>query len=151
VIIITGCGRSGTTLCLKLLTSDKPCFKLDEPRELYMSLMGEQFDIWSVKSKTRNGLLKPAAIQTSFVPVLRALSTDAPIHYIEKTPEHIFRLEQISILCPSAKFIYIQRNWISVALSIWEITDQSRKPIRWYGAGGCKWTALARGTPFEKV
>jgi hypothetical protein len=59
VLIITGCGRSGTTLCLKLLSSEKPFIKLDEPRELYMSLFGEEFDIWSVKSKERSGILNP--------------------------------------------------------------------------------------------
>ena len=36
-------------------------------------------------------------------------------------------------------------------MSIWEITDKSRKPIRWYGAGSCKWKALTKDTPFEKV
>lgn len=47
---------------------------------------------------------------------------------------------------PKAKFIYMKRDWISVALSIWEITDKSKKPIRWYGAGDAKWNALTLGT-----
>lgn len=54
-------------------------------------------------------------------------------------------------LFPTAKLIYMQRDWISVALSIWEITDKARKPIRWYGAGGCKWQSLAKDTPFENI
>lgn len=54
-------------------------------------------------------------------------------------------------LFPTTKLIYMQRDWISVALSIWEITDKARKPIRWYGAGGCKWQSLAKDTPFENI
>ena len=65
MLIITGCGRSGTTLCHKLVTSGKPSFKLNEPRELYLSLMGEQFDIWSVQSKSRSGTLQPEIAYTS--------------------------------------------------------------------------------------
>ena len=141
-LMITGCGRSGTTLFLKLISTQRPYIKLDEPRELYMSLYGEEFDIWSVKSIQRSGKIKPTSLHSSFTSVLRAFSPDSPIHYIEKTPEHILRYESILKICPKAKFVYMQRDWISVALSIWEITDKSRKPIRWYGAGGCKWKSL---------
>jgi len=45
----------------------------------------------------------------------------------------------------------MRRDWISVALSIWEITDKSKKPVRWYGAKDCKWFALTNGTQFEKI
>ena len=152
-LVITGCGMSGTTLFFCIVTStSKLSTKLDEPRELYMSLLGEWFDIWSVKSKQRSGQLCPTeAVNTTFTPVYRALSPDLPISYIEKTPEHILRLKHLLNLHASTKFVYMRRDWISVALSIWEITDKSKKPIRWYGAKDCKWLALAKDTVFEKV
>lgn len=40
----------------------------------------------------------------------------------------------------------MRRDWISVAKSIWDITDKSKKPIRWYGASGAKWHALTAST-----
>jgi hypothetical protein len=40
----------------------------------------------------------------------------------------------------------MRRDWISVATSIWEITDKSKKPIRWYGANSAKWNALTAET-----
>lgn len=60
VLYVTGCGRSGTTLCFSLLKPLKLSgVKLDEPREIYLSLWGPEFDIWSINANNPKILPTP--------------------------------------------------------------------------------------------
>ena len=52
-IFVTGCGRSGTTLLFKILidtfkkADHVELVALNEPREIYLNAIGEEFDLWS--------------------------------------------------------------------------------------------------------
>lgn len=82
-MFITGCGRSGTTLMFELLKESVE-LALDEPRELYLNGWGKDFDIWSVKSKERAGKIIPTIVKEIYLPGIK--------NYLEKMPEHIFRI-----------------------------------------------------------
>ena len=64
--------------------------------------------------------------------------------YIEKAPEHIFRIQQISDLCGDrdVKFIYIERDWLQVSLSIHKLCADSTRQSRWYGFQAAKLNAI---------
>ena len=85
ILIITGCGRSGTTLLFNLIKNEK-ILALDEPRELYLNAWGPEFDIWSSKSEERNSSIIPNKVKALSLPVLK---------YLEKMPEHIFRINEL--------------------------------------------------------
>ena len=69
MLFIVGCGRSGTTLMFNLIESTgKPetvSVKLDEPREFYLSFWSPRFDVWSCRSKEREGKLVPEVSEKS--------------------------------------------------------------------------------------
>jgi len=118
-LYITGCGRSGTTLCFTLIEPlQLEGVKLDEPREIYLQKWGVQFDIWSINAKTPK--LLPQVPENSLNNIHRQFNPSNAISYIEKMPEHIFRSQ---LLSPDSLIIFLKRDWLSVAKSIWEITD----------------------------
>ena len=57
-------------------------------------------------------------------------------------PEHILRVDFIAKALPSAKFIYVARDWAQVALSIHRICANSTRQSRWFGCQAAKWKAL---------
>lgn len=100
VLFVTGCGRSGTTIAFSLLKTNSTLklVKLDEPREIYLSYIGPCFDIWSALSRSRKGVLNPQ-ITNPLSSVLRQIDNN-PITYIEKMPEHILRVSQLTQASP---------------------------------------------------
>jgi len=92
--------------------------KLDEPREIYLQKWGVQFDIWSINAKSPK--LLPQVLKNSLYDIHRQFNPSNAISYIEKMPEHIFRSK---LLSPDSFIIFLKRDWLSVAKSIWEITD----------------------------
>lgn len=57
-------------------------------------------------------------------------------------PEHILRLDLLASSLPIAKFIYVQRDWLMVSLSIHKICANSTRQSRWFGCQAAKWKAL---------
>jgi hypothetical protein len=126
MILITGCGRSGTTLLFDLLRANLPeettC--LNEPRLLHLPSL----DIWSPN---------PSPIDGPCPSYLQSLRQILPTsQYLEKTPEHALRPLFLSFLRTSVSLtqINIVRNWPSVALSISRFCC-----LDWYGYDDAKW------------
>lgn len=116
-VFIVGCGRSGTTLCYSLLKdSSENVFGLDEPRELYLNFWTEQFDVWSKQSFDRKGQLSSLQETNKLGDLYNSLFNDLGLSeadsYLEKMPEHLFRVPQVLEALPAAKFIYMQRDWM---------------------------------------
>lgn len=57
-------------------------------------------------------------------------------------PEHILRVDLIAQALPQAKFIYMARDWVQVALSIHRLCANSTRQSRWFGCQAAKWKAL---------
>lgn len=106
-----------------------------------MNAWGEDFDVWSKHSIERQGKLSPSEDWISKSENLNNIichMTEEKKSYIEKMPEHIFRVEALVKAFPSSKFIYASRCWVDVALSISVFTNSQD----WYGYESCKWLAL---------
>ena len=162
LLFIVGCGRSGTTLLFNLtqptVSPDAVSVKLDEPREFYLSFWSPSFDIWSSRSKEREGRLVPESGEQSapsFDRMLQALhdhkkegetNASQTLNYLEKMPEHVLRVPQLLDLYKgegrSIKFIYVERDWLPVALSIHRLTAEGARQSRWFGFQAAKWNAM---------
>ena len=139
MIFITGCGRSGTTLMFKLLSSavGKNALTLNEPREIYLNA-DQNFDVWSKKASLSDvGNFNFSDLE-KLKRIISHISQDKDA-YIEKMPEHILRFSSLSKALPNASFIYMYRNWFEVASSIKNSFGPS---FNWYGFNSAKWKAL---------
>ena len=129
--------------------------KLDEPREFYLSFWSSSFDIWSCRSKEREGRVVPALGESSaanFDRMLQSFCDQAKpsaikgLNYVEKMPEHVLRVPQLLDMYKgegkSVKFIYVERDWLPVALSIHRLTAESARQSRWFGHQAVKWNAM---------
>lgn len=58
-------------------------------------------------------------------------------------PEHMLRIKDLKEAFPHAKFIYLYRNWLEVALSIENSFGKGASgSFNWYGFNSAKWHAL---------
>ena len=61
-------------------------------------------------------------------------------------PEHVLRVPQLCEMYKgegkSLKFIYVERDWLSVGLSIHRLTAESARQSRWFGFQAAKWNAM---------
>ena len=61
-------------------------------------------------------------------------------------PEHVLRVPQLRELYKGEgkqlKLIYVERDWLPVALSIHRLTAESARQSRWFGFRGAKWNAM---------
>ena len=107
-----------------------------------MSFWSQSFDVWSSRSKLREGKLIPACNDQSaanFDGMFRTMSSSESqtLKYFEKMPEHILRVPEILQLfrgeARSIKFVYVERDWLPVALSIHRLCADSTRQSRWFG------------------
>ena len=59
------------------------------------------------------------------------------LNYLEKTPEHVLRIPQLLSLFKSEerqiKFIFVERDWLPVGLSMHRLCAESMRQSRWFG------------------
>lgn len=143
-VFIIGCGRSGTTILGRSLSAHSGIRYLNEPLHLWFGCFSRA-DIWSPFTLLRNGRVAFSASDVGPRERLRAHAIfDVALErsggvFVEKTPINTFRVGMIAALFPSARYVYIQRDPLSVAESIRECV---RRDGTWWGFADSKWKAL---------
>jgi glycosyltransferase involved in cell wall biosynthesis len=152
---LIGCGRSGTTVCGDALKSHRGIRYFFEPYHLWATvdpvsdvlnlfhvgaarlLMDGEHCTEDAKRRFRTLLLGPALRGGTGL-------------MMEKTPHNACRIGYLDALSPECKFIHLVRDGADVARSIDRLSRDHTYGIvgrrdlnRWWGRGGCKWTALS--------
>ncbi len=144
---LVGCPRSGTTLLQSLIVAHSQITSFPESKffqkivvsqSIYEKLNLAPFtarrvfnsfleDIDSPELKSLlplNALFIPQYVN-SFIKVLDTVTRQRQKSYwLEKTPEHLRRINAIEKLVDGAKFIHIVRNGVDVVASLYEMTQK---------------------------
>lgn len=146
-IFLVGCPRSGTTILQSLLASHPEVISFPESKFfqylLYNKLVKKFPDRLSAFFKDE--INRPELLQNFdnsqstelkvswFVGVLDSLAAeDQKSIWLEKTPEHIYFIQDIERFLPDVKFIHILRNGMDTIASLYEAT---RIPSELWGDG----------------
>lgn len=143
-VFIIGCGRSGTTILGKTLSYHNSIIYLNEPRDIWFSCYPET-DIWTDKAEEKNGKLimteddvsERKSKKLKFLLYKKTQETNKSI-LVEKLPVNSFRLYFLAHIFPDARFIYILRSGIDVALSIENLSNNGH----WFASHQYKWSLL---------
>ena len=118
---IVGCGRSGTTLLGRILSSE-PRFRYREEPRAYWHFIDERTDEIGLFTATCQLRLTNADVTNRNLQrrhVCRPLMwSRVDTCILDKTPAHVFRLHWLAALFPTAKFIHLVRNPGDVVESI---------------------------------
>ena len=136
-IFLVGCPRSGTTILQSLLAAHPEVISFPESK-FFHYLLYDQFagklpsrmEAFFKNEIKRPELLKDfddsQTVETKaswFVGVLDGLAAEQNKSiWLEKTPEHIYFIEDIERFLPDAKFIHILRNGMDTIASMYEAT-----------------------------
>jgi peptidoglycan/xylan/chitin deacetylase (PgdA/CDA1 family) len=136
-IFLVGAPRSGTTILQSLLAAHPEIISFPESK-FFHYLLYEKFSeklLSRLESFFRNEINRPEFLnnfdntQTTeskaawFVSALDSLAKEQNKGiWLEKTPEHIYFIEDIQRLVPDAKFIHILRNGMDTIASMYEAT-----------------------------
>lgn len=136
-IFLVGAPRSGTTILQSLLAAHPKIISFPESK-FFHYLLSEQFSAnlpSRLESFLRDEIKRPelfhdfdASQNTEtkaawFVGVLDSLAAEQNQDiWLEKTPEHIYFIEDIQGLLPDSKFIHILRNGMDTIASMYEAT-----------------------------
>jgi hypothetical protein len=155
-IFVVGCPRSGTTLLQSLLAAHPQILSfpeskffhylvpLYEPRRRAWGLVSRQFkprlNKFFQEDLGRSELLLgwpklPLQQQYTrkFIQILDQLTQEqGKTIWVEKTPEHIYYVDDIVKLVPHSRFIHIIRNGADVIASLYQVTREH--PRLWKGA-----------------
>jgi Sulfotransferase family len=145
-VFIVGCPRSGTTLLQSLLTSHPAITSFPET-QFFLHLWGEDL------SRTLHERLmfffcedinRPDLLETMqpyqtvvdrvawFVGILDQLATEEGNDiWLEKTPQHLFFIEDIALHLPDAKFIDITREPLDTIASLYLATRMPAQRRSW--------------------
>lgn len=136
-IFLVGCPRSGTTILQSLLASHPEIISFPESKFFHYLLYDKFADKLSSRMEAffQDEIDRPEflrdfdASQTTqsqvswFVRALDSLATEQNTSiWLEKTPEHIYFIEEIENFLPDAKFIHILRNGMDTIASLYEAT-----------------------------
>jgi len=111
-IYIVGCGHSGTSLLLSILDAHSKIHSI--PYETYLAFKG---------GKKQSALLKEFDRRTIAAGKQR---------WVEKTPTHVRKIDELLRLTPDARIIVMLRDGRDVACSIRDRTDDFKKGVkRW--------------------
>lgn len=146
-IFLVGCPRSGTTIVQSLLAAHPAIATFPETKIF-------QYTLWdSFKDKLperlnqffNNEIQKPEILEEFnrskgtattigwFLDTLDTLTLEKNKHiWLEKTPEHIFFVRDISLFVPDAKFIHITRDALDTIASMYEATRMPQNEL-WGG------------------
>jgi peptidoglycan/xylan/chitin deacetylase (PgdA/CDA1 family) len=136
-IFLVGAPRSGTTILQSLLAAHPEVISFPESK-FFHYLLYEKFAVnlpSRLASFFRDEIKRPEFLQNFdatqnkesktgwFVGVLDSLAAEQNKSiWLEKTPEHIYFIEEIDRLVPDAKFIHILRNGMDTIASMYEAT-----------------------------
>lgn len=122
-VLIGGCGRSGTTLLLSILSADPGLYCI--PREL---------GLFNEVSTDKNGAPYPTRIDRLYFNLLKARIEKTARRWVEKSPSNVREIGAIDHYFQGRfKFIHLIRDGRDVVLSV-HPTDPSRywvSPQRW--------------------
>lgn len=112
-IFIIGCPRSGTTLLQRVLAVHSQLFSISKETGLftYQNIFNSDRKHFDLDKETISHLLHVSKDIVDFFD--RAVDTIAPssnLRFVEKTPQHIFRLNFLLKHFPNSYFIHIVRD-----------------------------------------
>ncbi|MGB3535684.1 MAG: sulfotransferase [Microcoleaceae cyanobacterium] len=154
-IFLLGCPRSGTTLLQSLLSAHPEIASFPESkffqclppaensRRCKLGIISHQLKPW-LKTYFEKDIKRPEMLHyfpkiplrklytQRFFKVLSILAAEQGKSIVlEKTPQHIFYLKEITTYCPQSKVIHLIRNGVDVVASLYEATH--RYPQYWDG------------------
>ncbi len=152
---LIGCGRSGTTIVGEIFSDHPEVLYFFEPYHLWGTI-DPSIDVLNLYHLGASRLLVDghhctAEAKRRFHQLLiePARRTNAAL-VLEKTPFNACRIGFIEELRPGSKYIHMMRDGVDVVRSIGRLSLDRTYSIagrnqlnRWWGRGGCKWTALA--------
>ena len=136
-IFLVGAPRSGTTILQSLLAAHPEVISFPESKFFHYLLYDQFAGKWPSRMEAffkdeikRPELLKDfddsQTVETKanwFVGVLDGLAAEQNKSiWLEKTPEHIYFIDDIERFLPDAKFIHILRNGMDTIASMYEAT-----------------------------
>ena len=136
-IFLVGAPRSGTTILQSLLAAHPEIISFPESKFFHYLLYEEFATKLSSRLETflRDEIHRPELLNdfddnqtvankaSWFVRILDGLAVEKNKSiWLEKTPEHIYFIEDIQSLIPDAKFIHILRNGMDTIASMYEAT-----------------------------
>lgn len=95
-VFIVGCGHSGTSLLLAILGSHSRIYPVPYESKLGYKPVKKYYYLWKFKNATK---------------------AMHKFRWVEKTPKHIFRIEELLNLAPDVKILIILRDGRDVAVS----------------------------------
>jgi glycosyltransferase involved in cell wall biosynthesis len=152
---LIGCGRSGATMCGDVLRQVPGVHYFSEPHHLWAAI-DQTIDVLNLYHIGAASLLLDADRRTEQVRkrfnrlFLRPVARAGAGLMLEKTQFNACRIGFLDALTPGCKFIHLVRDGVDVARTIDGLSRDPGYGIvgksdlnRWWGRGGCKWTALA--------
>jgi hypothetical protein len=165
-IFLVGCPRSGTTLVQSLLAAGSELTSFTESHFFDRALAHPPFDRRRVRDAGHrlrafageNGLgdvlgalaagadAGPAEAAAAFTALLDGAAADrGRVGWVEKTPDHLFRISAITRLVPGAEFVHVVRRPEATVRSLVRASRDWGKPRSAF-AFGVKWLLCARLT-----
>ncbi|MBE9126711.1 MULTISPECIES: sulfotransferase family protein [unclassified Coleofasciculus] len=155
-VFLVGCPRSGTTLLQSMLAAHPEIASFREskfflymvpeyePRRRALGLVSRQLkrrlEKYFKDEIGRSEMLQrfPRIIFMScytrkFMNIMNFMTEEqGKSIFLEKTPDHIYKIEYIEKFVPGVRFIHLLRNGADVVASLYEVTNKYPKP--WAGA-----------------
>jgi len=152
-ILITGSGRSGTTMLGVLMSMHKDVGFLNEPKAMWHSIYPNEDVIGSYAGSeaAKYVLDETEATQKVCLDANKLfgayLRSTFNKRLVDKYPEHIFRLPFVKKIFPDAKVIFLVRNGWDTCVSIDMWSKRLGKNIDgdthdWWGVNQKKWTLM---------
>jgi Sulfotransferase family len=145
-LFIVGCPRSGTTLLQSLLAAHPEITSFPET-QFFLHLWGEDLSRTLHERLTQffcEDIARPELLETMqpyqtvvdrvawFVGILDRLATEEGNNiWLEKTPQHLFFIEDILRHLPEAKFIHITREPLNTIASLYLATRMPAQRRSW--------------------
>ena len=147
-LFLVGCPRSGTTILQSLLAAHPDITSFPET-QFFLHLWGDDLGRTLAERLTiffAEDIARPEFLETMqpyqnvtdrikwFVSILDELAAENGNNiWLEKTPQHLFFIEDITQHLPEAKFIHITRNPLDPIASLYLATRMPPKPGRSWG------------------
>lgn len=146
MLFVVGCGRSGTTIFSHCLGQHRDIAELNEPLHIWFATTAKA-DIVSPFAGLARGCcrLDRSHVNEDVKARYRAMvdyhvQGRSPV-VCDKLPLNTFRVDYVDAICPTAKFILLQRSPRAVAQSIERCV---RSDGIWWGFNDYKWRAIRR-------
>ena len=152
---LIGCGRSGTTICGAVLQTHPNVHYFFEPYHLWATIdptidVLNLYNVGAARFFLDSNHCTPQAKSRFDRLLLEPAHRRGVTLMIEKTPFNACRIGYLDTISPGCKFIHLVRDGVDVARSIDRLSRDRSYGIlgrpnlnRWWGRGGCKWTALS--------